>query len=87
MEEVNTLRKTDFLTIAHHYKLGTTSAMTKGQVKQMILQYFVDEEIFPDTTIVSAEQGTMMGEELIELKRFEFQEKEKEREAQLRLNL
>ena len=51
----------------------------------MILQYFVDEEIFPDTTVVSAEQGTMTGEELLELKRLEFQEKEKEREAQLRL--
>ena len=59
--------------------------MTKAQVKQMILQYFVDEEIFPDSTIMSAEQGTMTGEELLELKRLEFQEKEKEREAQLRL--
>ena len=74
VEEINTLRKTDLLTIAQHYKLGAT---TKAQVKQMILQYFVDEEIFPDSTIVSAEQGTMTGEELLELKRFEFQEKEK----------
>ena len=85
VEEINTLRKTDLLTIAQHYKLGATSATTKAQVKQMILQYFVDEEIFPDSTIVSAEQGTMTGEELLELKRLEFQEKEKEREAQLRL--
>ena len=85
VEEINTLCKTDLLTIAQHYKLGTTSATTKAQVKQMILQYFVDEEIFPDNTIVSAEQGTMTGEELLELKRLEFQEKEKEREAQLRL--
>ena len=49
----------------------------------MILQYFVDEEIFPDSTIVSTEQGMMTGEELLELKRLEFQEKETEREAQL----
>ena len=82
VEEINTLRKTDLLTIAQHYKLDAT---TKAQVKQMILQYFVDEEIFPDSTIVLAEQGTMTGEELLELKRFKFQEKEKEREAQLRL--
>ena len=78
VEEINTLRKTDLLTIAHHYKLGATSATTKGQVKQMILQYFVDEEIFRDTTVVSAEQGITTGEELLELKRLEFQEKEKE---------
>ena len=68
-----------------HYELGATSATTKAQVKQIILQYFVDEEIFPESTIVSVEQGTMTGEELLELKRLEFQEKEKEREAQLRL--
>ena len=85
VEEINTLRKTDLLTIAQHYKLGATSATTKAQVKQMILQYFVDEEIFPDSTIVSAEQGMMTEEELLELKHLEFQEKEKEREAQLRL--
>ena len=85
MEEINTLQKTDLLTIAHHYKLCTTSTTTKGQVKQMILQYFVDKKIFPDTTVVSTEQRTMTGEELLELKHLEFQEKEKEREAQLRL--
>ena len=84
VEEINILRKTDLLTIAQHYKLGATSAMTKGQVKQMVMQYFVDEEIFPESTMVLAEQGTMIGEELLEFKRHEFQEKEKEIEAQLK---
>ena len=85
VEEINTLRKTDLLTIAQHYKLGATSATTKGQVKKLILQYFVDEEIFPDSTVMPAEQAPMTGEELLELKRLEFQEKERERDAQLRL--
>ena len=85
MEEINTLQKTDLLTIAQHYKLGATSVTTKGQVKQMVLQYFVDEKNFLDSTVVSAEQGTMTGEELLELKHLKFQEREKEREAQLKL--
>ena len=36
VEEINTLRKTNLLAIAQHYKLGATSATSKGQIKQMV---------------------------------------------------
>jgi len=51
--------------------------MSKGQIKQMVLQYLVDEEILLENAIASAESGAMTGEELLELKRLEFQEKER----------
>ena len=47
-----------------HYNLGMTGTMMKGQVKQLIIQNFIDEEIFAEDTIVPTEQGAINGEEL-----------------------
>ena len=55
--------------------------MTKVQVKKLVIQ---GETSFSGSD--DGEVGMMKGEELLQLKRLEFQEKE-ERKAQLRQNL
>ena len=59
--------------------------MSKAQIKQVVIQYLIDEEILPESTGIPIQPGAMTGEELLELRRLEFQENEKERESQLRL--
>ena len=81
LEEINTLAKKDLLTILQHYKLSVTSAMSKAQIKQVVIQYLIDEEILPESAGIPVQPGAMTGEELLELRRLEFQENKKERES------
>ena len=82
--ELSSLTKANLLTLVQHYKLSATEAMSKAQVKKLVVQYLQEEELLFEGSEIM-ETGTMTGEELLQLKRLEFQEKEKEREAQLRL--
>ena len=65
--------------------MSVTSTMSKAQIKRVVIQYLIDEEILPESTGIPVQSGAMTGEELLELRRLEFQENEKERESQLRL--
>ena len=77
------LTKANLLTVTQHCKLSATEAMSKVQIKKLVMQYFQEELLSKSSEIL--ETGTMTGKELLQLKRLEFQEKEKEREAQLKL--
>ena len=78
---LDSLKKADLLAKAQHYKLPTTTTQKKGDVKKLIRQYLIDEELVPEEETETIVPSTAM----LELKRLEFQEKEKERESQLRL--
>ena len=84
LQEINSLKKANLLTIAQHYKLSVNDAMTKAQIKKSIVQYLHDEEHVSDEED-AVELDAMSGEELLQLKQLELQEKEKEREVQLQL--
>ena len=50
-----------------------------------MLTYLVDEEIIPSSEVpeeITHDKSSMTGEELLQLKRLEMEEREKEREAQ-----
>ena len=42
---LDSLKKTDLLTIAQHYKLSVTTTQKKGEVKRLIRDYLIDEEL------------------------------------------
>ena len=78
---LNSLKKADLLAIAQHYKLSPiTSSQKKGEIKKLIKEYLIDEELVPED-----EELSLPSTGLLELKRLEFQEREKERETQLRM--
>ena len=62
--------------------------MPKSQIKQIVLAHLVDEEIIPSSEameeMVRGERG-LTGDEVLQLKRLEFEEREKEQEALFRL--
>ena len=70
----------DLLIIAQHYKLEVNDAMTKAQIKESIMQHLHDEELIPDKED-AVETGTILDEELLQLKKLELQEREHKREA------
>ena len=78
---LDSLKKADPLAIAQHYKLSLmTSSQNKGEIKKLIKEYLIDEELVPkDKELPLPSTG------LLELKLLEFQEREKERESQLRM--
>ena len=46
-ELLNLGKNTDFINLAKHYKLSEIkSSMRKHEIKNILVQYFVDEEIF-----------------------------------------
>ena len=73
---LNPLKKAELLSLAQHYKLEATQAMKKGEIRTIIIEYLVEEEIVSEDEIPSTTDA-------IELKRLELQDKEKEREMEL----
>ena len=72
------MKKAELATLAQHYKLEAPSTMKKSNIRKMLLDCLVDEEIISED---EAESDTSA----VELKRLELRDKEKERETQLRL--
>jgi len=68
--------------LAQHFNLELTTTMKKSEVKQLVIDYLVDEELVPDEEL-EATSDHDVSENTVELKRLELAEKE--RESQLRL--
>ena len=88
VELLNLGKKTDLLNLAKHYKLSKMkSSMRKHEIKNILVQYFVDEEIFNENAlslIVDIQSVSSLKElELkFQIRQLEIQEREKERERE-----
>ena len=83
---LNLGRKTDFLNLAKHYKLSEIkSSMRKHEIKNVLVQYFVDEEIFNENalSLIVDVQSVSSSKELelkFQIRQLQIQEREKEKE-------
>ena len=86
MELLNLGKKTDLLNLAKHYKLSEIkSSMRKHEIKKILVQYFIDEEIFNENalSLIVDVQSVSSSKELelkFQIRQLEIQEREKERE-------
>ena len=85
---MNLGKKTDLLNLAKHYKLSEIkSSMRKHQIKNILVQYFVDEEIFNENalSLIVDVQSVSSSKELelkFQIRQLEIQEREKGRERE-----
>ena len=79
MEEFNSLKKAELLQVAQHFKLTVNTSMGKGEIKKIVLNHLVEEELLPEEEL----ENVNTREDHLELKKLKFQERE--REVQLRL--
>ena len=88
VELLNLGKKTDLLDLAKHYKLSEVkSSMRKHEIKNILVQYFVDEEIFNENalSLIVDVQSVSSSKELelkLQIRQLEIQEREKERERE-----
>ena len=88
VELLNLGKKTDLLNLAKHYKLSEIkSSMRKHEIKNILVQYFVDEEIFNENALslivdVQSVSGSKELELKLQIRQLEIQEREKERERE-----
>ena len=88
VESLNLGKKTDLLNLAKHYKLSEIkSSMRKHEIKNILVQYFVDEEIFNENalSVIVDVQSVSNSKELelkFQIRQLEMQEREKERERE-----
>ena len=86
VELLNLGKKTDLLNLAKHYKLSEIkSSMRKHDIKNILVHYFVDEEIFNENalSLIVDIQSVSSSKELelkFQIRQLEIQEREKERE-------
>ena len=80
----NSLKKLQLIEVGTHYKLEVDASMKKGEVKRLLVEFLIDEEILPED-VENSSVTPLSNENELELKRLELQDKEKEREAQLKL--
>ena len=86
VELSNLGKTTDLLNLAKHYKLSEIkSSMRKHEIKNILVQYFVDEKIFNENAIslIVDVQSVSSWKELdlkFQIRQLEIQEREKERE-------
>ena len=84
VELLNLGKKTDLLNLAKHYKLSEIkSSMRKHEIKNILVQYFVDEEIFNENALfpIVDIQSVSSSKELelkFQIRQLEIQEREKE---------
>ena len=74
-----TLKRSKLVSLASHYNLEVNSGMRKGDVRKLVSDYLLNENV------VSDEEAGESVESAVELKRLKLQEKEKEHETQVRL--
>ena len=88
VELLNLGKKTDLLNPAKHYKLSEIkSSMRKHEIKNILVQYFVDEESFNENalSLIVDVQSVSSSKELklkFQIRQLEIQEREKERERE-----
>ena len=86
VELLNLGKKTDLLNLAKHYKLSEIKySMRKHEIKNILVHYFVDEEIFNENalSLIVDIQSVSSSKELelkFQIRQLEIQEREKERE-------
>ena len=83
LEVLNSSKKKELLDIVKHYKLEVSESASKAELKKLVLDYLDEEELIAEPERATAEE--LSGEQLLELKRLEFQERERERETQFKL--
>ena len=81
---INSLKKPQLIEVGTYYKLEVDASMKKGEVKRLLVEFLIDEEIIPEDEENSG-VTPLSNENDLELRRLELQDKEKEREAQLKL--
>ena len=88
VELLNSGKKTDLLNLAKDYKLSEIkTSMRKHEIKNILVQYFVDEEIFNENalSLIVDVQSVSSSKELelkFQIRQLEIQEREKERERE-----
>ena len=88
VELLNLGKKTDLLNLAKHYKLSEIkSSMRKHEIKNILVQYFVDEEIFNENALslivdIQSVSSSFELELKFQIRQLEIQEREKERERE-----
>ena len=81
---VKSLKKSELIVVAQHYKLEISSTLKKSELKNLVIEHLMEEELVCDddsdlSDTASATRNTL------ELRRLELQDRERERESQLRL--
>jgi len=78
----NLLTKPQLVEVANYYKLSITGSSKKGNIKRLLTEYLIDEELVPKDKDHSL---TNVDSNFLELKHLELQEHESAREAQLKM--
>ena len=81
LETLNSFKKKELSDIADHYGLEVPENASKVDIKKIVFDHLVEEELIsePDPS------DTMRGQHLLELKCLEYQEHDRERERQLKM--
>jgi len=75
------LFKKELSEVANHYGLEVPENILKADIKKVLLDYLVEEELISEAEL----SDIIRGQHLLELKHLEFQKHERERETQLRM--
>ena len=82
LQLLNTMTKHQLTEVANFYKLAITGSMKKGEIKKLLIDYLIDEELVPED---EEHSPVTVNSNTLELKCLEFQERESAREVQLKL--
>ena len=85
LQVINGLKKSHLLEVANYYKLEMNNSQRKSEIKQLVIDHLIDEEIIPEDKVEQTSVVNVTDDNTLELRRLEMQDREKERECQLRL--
>lgn len=86
VDRVNALKKSELLCVCKHLNLEVKTAMKKAEVKVVLLEYLVDENVLSDSVLENVQIVTSSDFEMKKLE-LEFDLKRRETELQAQLSL
>lgn len=83
VEAVNRLKKSELVEVSQHYHLDVKTAMKKAEIRQILVEHFVDENILPES-VLETESDVQTGNVELGKLQLEYEMRLKEREVQIR---
>ena len=82
-EQLKALKKSELVQVAEHYEIKFNSSMNKSEIKTLVVNYLVEEELLPETSLAMLKPD----QDLLAIRKLEleFQERKEERERELQL--
>lgn len=81
LQKIDQLKKSELIEVAKHHEVAVKVAMRKSEIRNRLVQYFVEEELLPESSL----EGIVETQSMLEVRKLEFEQEFKLKELQIKM--